>query len=179
MYGEVRAEWVFSVPLNNANSLQRGHTSTIAIRLAEILRRLREPSHRHGRSLRQHRHHQTRTRHLSHPLPTQIRAHQLKVSHAASLRPDTTFCRNVVRPAVSVEEQQPSFNSLVGGFLPLPDDPPAPNYLEDASAHHLDAFAFSHGAFDPSFNGPLDFSFDDFINDPATVAIDSGAGAAV
>jgi hypothetical protein len=79
---------------------------------------------------------------------------------------------------VSVEEQQPSFNSLVGGFLPLSHNPPAAEYLQDAGSHHLDTFAFADGAFDTSLNGPLDFSFDDFINDPATVAIDSGAGAA-
>ena len=84
-----------------------------------------------------------------------------------------------MRPAVSVEEQQrASFNSLVGGFLRLPDDPAVPDDLQDTCPHDLDTFAFTDGAFDTSFNGPLDFSFDDFINDPATVAIDSGAGAA-
>jgi hypothetical protein len=43
----------------------------------------------------------------------------------------------------------------------------------------MDPFAFADGAYDASFNAPLDFSFDDFIHDPASsVAIDGGFGAA-
>ncbi len=81
--------------------------------------------------------------------------------------------------SVEEQQQQANFNSMVGGFLPLSHDPPAPDYLQDAGPHDLDTFAFTDGAFDQSLNGPLDFSFDDFIIDPATVAVDSGAGAAI
>jgi hypothetical protein len=67
---------------------------------------------------------------------------------------------------------------MVGGFLPLPHDAPAPNYLPDADPGALDAFPFTNSAYDESFNEPLDFSFDDFIKDPASVAVDFGTGAA-
>jgi len=92
---------------------------------------------------------------------------------------------------VSVEQQQEqeqqnigfddyihNLNLLVDESLPLPHDPAAPDFLQDPPPGPLDAFAFADGAFDASFNAPLDFSFDDLINDSATVAVDGGAGAA-
>ncbi|KAI7385839.1 hypothetical protein KC328_g10134, partial [Hortaea werneckii] len=104
-----------------------------------------------------------------------------------------TFCSNVVRPAVSVEpseqHQQHPFKDpaskdvnfaqlLLGGSLPASHDASDPDLLQDSPGRHLEPFAFSDGAYDASFNPPLDFSFDDFIHDDsATVAVD-GHGAA-
>ncbi|KAI7523575.1 hypothetical protein KC343_g21558, partial [Hortaea werneckii] len=100
---------------------------------------------------------------------------------------------NVVRPAVSVEpseqHQQHPFKDpaskdvnfaqlLLGGSLPASHDASDPDLLQDSPGRHLEPFAFADGAYDASFNPPLDFSFDDFIHDDsATVAVD-GHGAA-
>jgi len=93
---------------------------------------------------------------------------------------------------VSVEQQspeqqqprEPSFNDinfaqlLLGSTLPPPPSAPAPDLLQEPFASGMEPFAFSDGAYDASFNAPLDFSFDDFIHDDsATVAVD-GHGAA-
>lgn len=84
-----------------------------------------------------------------------------------------------MRPAVSVDQQGGyNFDFLVDKPLPVPHEPPAPDFLQDYASGAMDGFAFSNGAFDPSFNAPLDFSFDDFIDDSAIVAVDYGAGAA-
>ncbi|KAK5135228.1 hypothetical protein LTR08_005478 [Meristemomyces frigidus] len=55
--------------------------------------------------------------------------------------------------------------------------PPTPDLLQDPFDSALEPLAFANGAYDASFNPPLDFSFDDFIHDAATVAVD-GLGAA-
>ena len=174
--------------------IQRIHAGTITCAIARLIRRLREPCHRHRRPLRQQRHHQTRTHRIpiTIHLPTSLLQSGHETTHALAPRPDTTFCSNVVRPAVSVEpaaqqqcqaqQQDFDFNfqqHLVGHPLPLPHDAPAPDFFQSHPHGHLEPFAFTDGAFDASFNAPLDFSFDDLINaDPATVAVDPGAGAA-
>ncbi|KAK5169434.1 transcription factor that binds to CRE motif [Saxophila tyrrhenica] len=97
-------------------------------------------------------------------------------------QPDTTFCRNVVRPAVSVEEaQQPNFDFLVGESLPPYDGVPAPDDMQGYPSGMLESFPFTNGAFDSSFNAPLDFSFEDFLHQDdlsASVPADGGVGAA-
>jgi len=72
-----------------------------------------------------------------------------------------------------------TFAYLVDHTLPPPPNPPPNPWLQNPPPGPLDPFAFADGAFDASFNAPLDFSFEDFIHDPATVAIDSGFGAAL
>ncbi|KAK3710850.1 transcription factor that binds to CRE motif [Vermiconidia calcicola] len=70
-------------------------------------------------------------------------------------------------------------NYLVDNSLPLSYEPPAPDLLQDDPSGHMEPFAFTNGAFDASFNAPLDFSFEEFIDDSATsVAVDHGFGAA-
>lgn len=44
---------------------------------------------------------------------------------------------------------------------------------------HVDDFAFTDGAHDTSFNDSLEFSFDDFLNDSASLAVDAQASGAV
>ena len=171
---------VSSSSISLLTSVQCGHTRSISRRVTILSRRLSKPGHHRGRRpLREQRHHQRRTLRIYIPyeLPTNLRRHRSE-GWPGALRPDTTFCSNVVRPAVSVQEQQPGLNAMVGGFLPLPHDPPAPNYLPDAGPGDLDAFSFTNGSFDPSFNEPLDFSFDDYIKDPSSVAAEFGTGAA-
>lgn len=55
----------------------------------------------------------------------------------------------------------------------------AQEYLQSSLAGYMEPLAFTHGANDPSLAESLNFSFDDYIHDPAsTVALDSGVGAA-
>ncbi|KAK4493953.1 hypothetical protein PRZ48_015139 [Zasmidium cellare] len=87
---------------------------------------------------------------------------------------------NVVRPAVSVQqpEQQHDFSFMVDESLPFSDDYPATDMLQDSPDGNLDAFAFTDGAYDASFNGSL-FSFDQLIDDSATTfAVDAQASGA-
>ncbi|KAK5128328.1 hypothetical protein LTR85_002995 [Meristemomyces frigidus] len=85
-----------------------------------------------------------------------------------------------------LQYDEPSFNGIdfnhllaisMGDSYPPPHDAPAPDLLQDPFASDLEPLAFANGAYDASFNPPLDFSFDDFIHDAATVAVD-GPGAA-
>ncbi|KAK3073612.1 transcription factor that binds to CRE motif [Teratosphaeriaceae sp. CCFEE 6253] len=55
-------------------------------------------------------------------------------------------------------------------------DAAAADYLQDPAPGTLGPFALENGGFDACFNAPLDFSFDDLINDTATVAV-GGHGA--
>lgn len=43
----------------------------------------------------------------------------------------------------------------------------------------MDNFAFADGALDASFSAPLNFSFDDLIDDSATFAVDAQVSGAV
>jgi hypothetical protein len=81
------------------------------------------------------------------------------------------------------EQQQhsdPTFNFMVDSSVPTNHEHDLANYLQDFSYGDLGTVAFSDGAYDASFNPPLDFSFDDFIHDDtaSTVPVDSGVGAA-
>lgn len=47
------------------------------------------------------------------------------------------------------------------------------------SSGHVDSFAFANGAHDGSFTAPLDFTFDELIDDSASLAVDAQASGAV
>jgi hypothetical protein len=67
---------------------------------------------------------------------------------------------------------------VVGHTFSLPAHAQHAELLSDAPAGALDYNAFAHGAFDASFSSQL-FSFDDYIHDSATVAVDAQAFGAV
>lgn len=85
-----------------------------------------------------------------------------------------------MRPAVSVQppEQQRDFEST-GVVDQLHGEYSMADLLPDYHGGHMDSFAFTDGAHDGSFNTPLDFTFDDFINDSASLAVDAQASGAV
>merc|ERR1712029_767940 len=128
---------------------------------------------------------------LDHPFPSTIPP-AFETSHLDSkttLSPLDQTQHSAVSVEPSEQHQQHPFKDpaskdvnfaqlLLGGSLPAPHDGSDPDLLQDSPGRHLEPFAFSDGAYDTSFNPPLDFSFDDFIHDDsATVAVD-GHGAA-
>ena len=87
--------------------------------------------------------------------------------------------------SIEASEQQPQshdhydatfLTDLLGPPLPVPRESQPPDMLQSYTSGALEPLPFAHGAFDPSFNPPLDFSFEDLIDNSATVAVD-GHGA--
>jgi len=66
-----------------------------------------------------------------------------------------------------------SSSFLVGSAYPLSPQLSDAGMLQDDSFGSLDDYAFADGASDESFNPPLNFTFDDFINETATSAVDA------
>lgn len=62
---------------------------------------------------------------------------------------------------------------MVGHSLQLSGAHSVADLLPGDHAGHVDPFAFTDGAHDTSLNPPLDFSFDDFLNDPASLQVDA------
>jgi hypothetical protein len=85
--------------------------------------------------------------------------------------------------SVQPQEQQHDLSldapSLVGSTLSSPDDWSNDDLLPNNYGGSLDNFAFTDGALDASFNAPLNFSFDDLIDDAASFAVDAQASGAV
>lgn len=83
---------------------------------------------------------------------------------------------------MSVQPREPQFDfsqfDMVESFLPLPHESPAPDMLSHSPGGHLDSFAFADGSFDASLSNPLNFSFDEFIDDSANLPVDARASGA-